>query len=101
MDGNDDLLASLKTTKSEAAVAWKFAEEGVNLLKKVEEEKEVVQVEARQLAEKKEVMVADKKKTEEEVAQLRQELQDLLAMFVAQKEQLEVDYQKQVDDMFF
>ena len=42
MDGNDDLLASLKTTKSEAAVAWKFAEEGVNLLKKVEEEKEVV-----------------------------------------------------------
>ena len=40
MDGNEDLLASLKTTKSEAAAAQKLAEEGVGLLKKIEEEKE-------------------------------------------------------------
>ena len=40
MDGNEDLLASLETTKSEVAAAQKLAEEGVGLLKKIEEVKE-------------------------------------------------------------
>ncbi|KAL6340063.1 hypothetical protein AAG906_038898 [Vitis piasezkii] len=51
MDGNEDFLASLETTKSEAAAAQKLAEEGVG--------------------------------------------------FATQKEDLEADYQNQVDDMFF
>ena len=42
-------------------------------------------------------MVDDKKKAEKETTRLRQELQDLQAGFAVQK----VDYQKQVDDMFF
>ena len=46
-------------------------------------------------------MAADKEKAEEEVARLRQKLQDLRAGFATQKEDLKVDYQKQVDDMFF
>lgn len=41
MDGNKDLLASLETTKNKVATAWKL-DEGVGLLKKVEEENEAV-----------------------------------------------------------
>lgn len=77
MDGSEDLLASLETTKSETAIAWKLAKEGVDLLRKAKEEKKVVQAKARRLAEEKEVMAVDKKKVEKKVAQLRQKLQDL------------------------
>lgn len=72
MEENEDLLTSLETMKSENAATRKLVEEGVGLLRKVEGEKEAIQVEARWLAEKKEVMAADKKKTEEEAAPLRQ-----------------------------
>ena len=65
MDKNEDLLASLEMTKSEATAAWKFAEEGGGLLRKTEEEEKVVKVEARWLAEEKEVMAINKKKAEE------------------------------------
>lgn len=101
MDGNQDLIANLKTTKSEVVVAQKLAEKSVGLLRKVEKENEVSLAEARRLVEEKVVLAADKKKAEEEVVWLRQELQDLQAGFAAQKENLEADYQKQVDDMFF
>ena len=76
MDGNEDLLANLETTKSEIVAAQELAEEGASLLRKVEEEKEASQAEARQLAEENAVMVAKKEQTEEEVVRLRQELQD-------------------------
>ena len=46
VDENEDILANLETTKSEAAAAQKLAEEGVGLLKKIEEEKETSQAEA-------------------------------------------------------
>ena len=62
MDGNENLLASLETTKSEAIVAQKLVKEEIGLLRKTEEENETVQTEARQLVEKKETMVVDKKK---------------------------------------
>ena len=65
MDKNEDLLVSLEMTKSEATAAWKFAEEGDGLLRKTEEEEKVVKVEARWLAEEKEVMAINKKKAEE------------------------------------
>ena len=45
--------------------------------------------------------MASDKNTEKKVARLRQELQDLWVGFSAQKEDLEANYQKQVDDMFF
>ena len=46
-------------------------------------------------------MVVEKETAEKETAWLRQELQDLQTGFAAQKEDLEADHQKQVDDMFF
>ena len=69
-------------------------------MRKAEEEKETVQIEARRLAEKKKTMAVDKNKPEKKAAQLRHELQDLRVGFAAWKEDLEVDYQKQVDDIF-
>ena len=101
MDENEDLLASLEMEKGKVAASRKLAEEGTSLLRKIEEEKETVQVETCRLAEEKKIMAANKKKTEEEVVRLRQELQILWAGFAAQKEDFEAGYQKQVDDMFF
>ena len=46
-------------------------------------------------------MEVSKKKIEEETERLKQELQDLQVGFATQKEQLEAEYQKQVDDMSF
>lgn len=70
MDGNKDILASLKTMKNKVATAWKL-DEGVGLLKKVEEENEAVQAKARRLVEEKEVMEANKKQAEKKAARLR------------------------------
>lgn len=101
MDGSEDLRTNLETMKSEVVAYWKLVEEGTSLLRKVEEEKEAVQTNTRRLAEEKDAMAADKEKAEEKVTQLRQELQNLQAGFTTQKEALEADYQKQIDDMFF
>lgn len=46
-------------------------------------------------------MVAEKEKAEKEATRLRWELQDLQVGFTAQKKDLEMGYQKQVNDMFF
>ncbi|RVW19220.1 hypothetical protein CK203_100114 [Vitis vinifera] len=51
--------------------------EGVGLLRKAEEGNEATEVEARRLAEEKEVLEADKRKAKEEAERLRQELQEL------------------------
>ncbi|KAL6327141.1 hypothetical protein AAG906_014959 [Vitis piasezkii] len=60
--------------------------EGVGLLKRVEEEKEATQAKAHRLVEKNETM---------------EELEELWTRFAIQKEELEAEYQKQVDNMFF
>ena len=101
MDGNGELLTNLEMARSEVAATQKLAKEGAYLLRKVEKEKEASQVEAHRLVEEKMAMEAENEKIEEEIAQLRQELQDLRAGFAVQKKGLEVDYQKQVDDMLF
>ena len=91
----------METIKSKVAAARKLAKKGACLLRKVDEKKEKFQAEARRLAEKKVTMVAKKDKAKEEIARLRRKLQDLRAGFAAQKEDLEANYQKQADDMFF
>lgn len=101
MDGNEKLLVSLEMVKSEVDVAQKLAEEGAYLLRKDDEENETYQAEACQLDEEKATMAIEKEKTKEKFTRLRQELQDLQARFATQNEDLEADYQKQVDDMFF
>lgn len=42
MDENEDLLSNLETTKSKAVAARKLDKERAGILRKVEEEKEVV-----------------------------------------------------------
>nr|CAN68727.1 hypothetical protein VITISV_033603 [Vitis vinifera] len=101
MDGNGELLTNLEMAGSEVVATQKLAKEGACLLRKVEKEKEAPQVKAHLLVEEKMAMEAEKEKIEEETAWLRWELQDLRAGFAAQKKDLEVDYQKQVDDMLF
>ena len=60
VDKNEDFFANLETTKSEVAAAQELVEESVGLMRKVEEEKEKSQTEARQLDEKKTTMAAEK-----------------------------------------
>lgn len=101
MDGNEDFLASFEMAKSKIAATRNLVEKNTTLLRKTKKENEASQVAARRLVEEKEVMATDKKKVEEEVVWLRQDLQNLRVGFVTQKEDLEADYQKQVEDMFF
>ena len=81
VDENEDLLANLEIVKSETVAAQELAKEGVGLLRKAEEEKNVSQAKARQLVEEKTIMAAEKEKVEEEAVRLRHELQDLRAGF--------------------
>lgn len=59
------------------------------------------QAEAHRLAKEKATIEAKNEKFKEEAVRLRQELQDIWVGFFAQKEDLEADYQKQVNNMFF
>ena len=79
----------------------KLTNERVELLRKAEEGKDEAEAESHRVPKEREGMEASKKKAQEETEWLRQELQELWAGFVVQKEELEVVYQKQVDDMFF
>lgn len=97
INGNEELQADLKMTRSKATIARKLVEKGAYLLRKVDEKKKVSQVEARWLVKENVAMAAKKEKAEEEIARLRRELQDLRARFAVQKK----DHQKQVNDMFF
>lgn len=74
MDMNEDLLANLETTKSEAIAAQEFTQESVDLLRKTKEEKEKSQAETHRLDEEKVAMVVEKEKTKEKVVRLRLEL---------------------------
>lgn len=84
--------------ESKAAIAGKLVEKGIELSRKIEEENEVAEAEAHQLVEEKKAMEVGKKNVEKEVGQLRQKLHE---RFLVQKEELKVEYQKRVDDMFF
>ena len=101
MKDSEDLHVRLEMEKSEVTIARKLTEEGVDLLKRVEEEKEATQAKAHRLVEKNETMEVGKKKAEGETGRLSQELEELWTRFAIQKEELEAEYQKQVDNMFF
>ena len=53
------------------------------------------------MGEEKEVAEAKCKDMEQEKDHLRKDLEELRAGFIAEKEELKEDYQKQVDEMFF
>lgn len=71
MGNSEELRAKLKSIKGELAAAWKMTDEGVRLLRKVEEGKKTVKAETRWLAEKRKMMEASKKKAKEETKRLR------------------------------
>lgn len=71
MGNIEELRPKLKSIEGELAVAWKMTDEGVRLLRKVEEGKKAVETEARWLAKKRKMMEASKKKAEEEAERLR------------------------------
>lgn len=74
MDRNEDLLANLEMTKNEAVVVQNLFEEGIGLLRKADEKKNVSQAEAWRLTKEKATIATNKEKVEEEVIRLRQEL---------------------------
>ena len=77
MNKNEELLVGLKMARGEAVATQKLAEDGVCLLRKVEEEKKASQAEACCLAKEKVVITAEKEKVEEKTAQLRRWLLQL------------------------
>ena len=63
-------------------------------------EKEVIHAEANKLKEEARTLEAKLKEAERENAQLKKKVEELRVGFAAQKE-LETEYQKQVDEMYF
>lgn len=61
----------------------------------------MVEVEARRLKKEGETIEAKHKKAEQENEQLTKEMEELRAGFDAKKKELEDEYQKQMDDIFF
>lgn len=70
------------------------------MLRKAKKRREVAEAEASRLK-KGETIEAKHKKVEQENEQLKKEMEELRAGFDAKKKELEDEYQKQVDDMFF
>ena len=100
MNNSDELCTKLKSIQGELAATRKDVDEGVELLIKEEEEREVAEVKAHQMNEEKEAMEAKHKKVEQENEWLKQEMEELWAGFITQKGELEGEYKKKVDDMF-
>lgn len=61
----------------------------------------MVEAEGRWLKKEGETIEAKHKKAEQENEQLRKEMEELRAGFDAKKKELEDEYQKQMDDIFF
>lgn len=70
MGNIEELRAKLKSIEGELAAAWKMTDEGVRLLRKVEEGKKAIEAKAHSLARKRKMMEASKKKAEEETERL-------------------------------
>lgn len=71
MDSGEDLRSKLKLAKSELAADWKIADEGVGLLRKVEEAREAAETEACQLRKEGEAMDAKYNMVEQENERVR------------------------------
>lgn len=100
MDNSEELHARLKSLGAKLAVARKTADEGTELLRNEENGREAVEVEAGQLVKERDVTEARHKKVDEENERLKYEMEELRVGFAAQNEELQGEYQKQVDDMF-
>lgn len=95
----------------ELAAAWKATAERVEVLRKMEEEKEALRIEverlrkesekAERLRKEKESVEGKLEESEQENAYLKKEIEELQSGLAAQKKELEGEYQTQVDEMYF
>lgn len=71
MDDSEEVHSKLKSVKGELVVAQKSTDEGVGLLRKVEDEIEMVEAESFRLKEKREEMETKHKEVKQENERLR------------------------------
>lgn len=101
VSSTEELCARLERVESDLAAAQKAAVDGVEALKPAEEEKEAICAESERLKEEGKATKAKCKEAELENAQLKKDMEELQFGFMTQKKELEMDYQKQVDEMYF
>ena len=115
MSNSEELRVKLKRAESDLATIEKAIVEGAKALKLVEWEKEVILIDADKLREEGKIVEIKLKETEQENFELKKEMEELRAGFMAQKKEvdelqtrfatqkneLETEYQKQVDEMYF
>ena len=101
MGGSEELRAKLKWVESDLAVAQKVAVDGAEAVRQAKGERKMTRAQASQLREERKAVEAKCKDAEQENGRLKKELEELRVGFAAQKKELEDEYQKQVDDMFF
>ena len=100
MGDSEKLHAKLERVKSDLANAQKVVMDRAEALGKAEGEKKMAQAEVGRLREDVKVAEGKGRDSDKEIESLRKELEELQARFTSQKE-LDNDYKKQVDDMFF
>lgn len=101
MDDHQELQAHLEATKAAKAAARKMAKEWTSVLRKAKLENEALQAKIRRLKSDNIALRTSKAKTKEASARLKLELDQTRVGFAKEKNELEVAYQQQVDDMFF
>lgn len=101
MSGSEELRAKLEQVESDLATTKKTPADGAKALKLVEGEKEAIRAESEWLRKKGKVVEAKCKGVKQENVQLKKEIEELQARFVTQRKELEEEYQKQVDKMYF
>ena len=124
--GIKEMCSWLEMVEADLATAQKAVADGAEKLKMAEEEKRVIQAEADQLKGEKEALegqvngveqensqlkkkvdklrvslAAQKKETEGLQAGLVAQRKEMEARFAAQKKELEIEYQRQVDEIYF
>ena len=100
MSGCEELRTKLEQVESDLTVVQKVAVEGAEALKLADGEKEAIRAEVDKLRNEGRTTEAKFKEAEWENVQLKKEMEELQDGFVAQKKELETEYQKQVDEMY-
>lgn len=100
-DCQNELSTKLETTKATEAVERKYAVEDANLLRKIEMKNDILQTKIYQLRLDIVVLGSSKARIEEEIAQLKLDLEQAESSFAKEKKKLKAVYQQQVDAVFF
>lgn len=101
VSGNEELRAKLERVESDLAATKKTPADGAKALKLVEGKQEAIRAESKWLRKQGKVVEAKCKGVEQENVQPKKEIEELQARFATQRKELEEEYQKQVDKMYF